>query len=189
MARNPIREPDMNFLLRVLRWAIALGSLVVLMVAGTNIYDVFGTGRWAPSNVARQQLAQTGGLDLAGAHVADISAALGAPEYKHRNGRVVNADDYRWARGAVEARAVGDDILMLDIGPTNLMAILPLDRARFLGSFEGLKLGEPTPDPSRAAHLRKAVDDCCGGFMGWRSSGGRVVGIYYRANTASVPVR
>lgn len=179
----------MNFLLRLLGWAIGLGVLMVLIAVGANLYNVFGTGRWAAPDEARRQLAQAGALDLAGARVSTVTVALGEPEYKHRNGRVVNADDYRWARGAVQAQAVGDDIILLDIGPSNLMAILPLDRARFPGSFQGLKLGDPAPDAARTAQLDKAVTDCCGGFMGWRSSGGKVVGIYYRANTASVPVR
>jgi hypothetical protein len=179
----------MTFVLRLLGWAISLCVLMVLIGIGGNIYNVVAAGRWTPLDQARQQLAQAGSLDLAGSSVSSITAAIGAPEYKHRSSYAVNADNYRWARGAVEAMAVGDDIIQLDIGPSNLMALLPLDRARFPGAFVGLKLGDPTPDASRTAQLNKAVVDCCGGFMGWRSSGGRVVGIYYRANTASVPAR
>ena len=179
----------MNWLFRVLGWAFGLAVISILVVVGTNIYNVVATGRWASPAEARAQLAQAGALDLARSSVSSITAALGNPEYKHRSRTFVNADDYRWARGAVEVEAIQDDVVHADIGQATLMALLPLDRAKFPGSIMGLKLGDPTPDAAHAAELDKALKDCCGGFMGWRGAGGHVVGIYYRANTSSVPVR
>lgn len=183
----------MKTVLRLLAQLVGLAVLVVLffyaVMLGSNAFDFFFRGPWTPPVQAQAVLTKVGDVDLAGANLDDFKTWFGEPEYSAHSDSEVNVQEYRWARGAVRVRTVDDTPIRIEIGASRTLEFLPFDRPRFLGSFLGLRIGDPAPDIASAAALRQKAKACCDvDRLNWRTFLGRVVGIDYLRSVERIKV-
>jgi hypothetical protein len=157
---------------------VGLALALVLIVAG---YEALYFFQGRPADIA--SMAAKANVDLADSagSLDRMTAALGPPADKVGSTLAQNATSYWWWRdSAVQATVVGDTPVFIDIGSHGGFHLLPYKRPDFPGSFLGLRIGDATPSPARAASLKARTADCCSdGELTWDVRDGRVSAIHY----------
>jgi hypothetical protein len=157
----------------------ALGIAIVLFVVGVETVYFFHN---RPVDAAG--LAAKSGVELSpdARSLAALEHDLGPPTGHVRSPEAQNAIDYWWWHDeAVQATAVGDDVVSVDFGARRQFQILPYRRPAFAGALLGLRLGQAPPTPEEAAALQARAKACCDARVTWDLQDGRIAAVHFRS--------
>jgi hypothetical protein len=157
----------------------SLGIAIVLFVVGVETVYFFHNRPLDAAGIAAKS-----GVELSpdARSLAALEHDLGPPTGHVRAPQAQNAIDYWWWHDeAVEATAVGDDVVSVDFGARKQFQILPYHRPAFAGALLGLRLGQAPPTLAEAAALRARAKACCNASVTWDLQDGRIAAVHFRS--------